>query len=295
MARIAIVGSGVVGQATGKGFISKGYVVTFIDVKEDVINQLRRQGYGALSPSELNLVDQDVVFVSVCTPTVNGKVVLDHLADACKTIGKALKPAIEKRPEKYRVVAIRSTAIPGTLDNVVIPALEKNSGKKAGQDFGVAVNPEYLREKQAERDFSNPWIVVIGTGDDATWKILERLYRPFGCPIHRLSIKEAEFQKYAHNLFNATKISFFNEMRLVAGAIGLDPSELFALVAQSAEGMWHPAYGIRNMGPFGGSCLPKDTAAFLTFAKERGIQAPLLAAVIEVNEMLKRDKGGKIG
>lgn len=287
MARITIVGSGVVGQATGEGFISKGYAVTFVDVKEDVVNQLRRQGFGALSPSELNLVDQDVVFVSVCTPTVNGNVVLDHLTDACKTIGKALKSAIEKQPEKYRVVAVRSTVIPGTLESVVIPTLEQNSGKKAGQDFGVAINPEYLREKQAGRDFSNPWIVVIGTEDDATWKILEGLYSPFGCPIYRLSAKEAEFQKYAHNLFNATKISFFNEMRLVAGAIGLDPSEIFGLVAQSAEGMWHPAYGIRNLGPFGGSCLPKDTAAFFTFGKEVKVQTPLLAAVIEVNEMLK--------
>ena len=175
---------------------------------------------------------------------------------------------------------------PGTTEEKLIPILERNSRGKVGQDFGVCTNPEYLREAQATEDFANPWIVVIGENDPRAGEILEDLYRPFGCSIRRVSIREAEYQKYAHNLFNATKISFFNEMRQVAERLGIDPSRVFELVSHSAEGMWHPAYGTRDLGPFGGSCLPKDTQAFLAFAREKGTNMPLLQATIEVNRLL---------
>ena len=176
----------------------------------------------------------------------------------------------------------------GTTEEVVIPILEEYSGKNAGRDFGICANPEYLRERCAEEDFSNPWIVVIGELDKRSGDLLQEVYHWVDCPIYRIPIKEAEMQKFVHNLFNANKISFFNEMRLVCQQLGLDCEKIFPLVAQSAEAIWNPLYGTRDLGPFGGSCLPKDTIAFLSWAKKRGMEIPLVDAVLKVNEALEK-------
>lgn len=289
MAHITVVGSGVVGQATGKGFLRRGHELTFVDVNERTLSALRDDGYSTECPQSMDLTGQNFVFVCVSTPSVSGRIVLTSLEEAACAIGKELGRALEKSHRLYPIIAVRSTVPPGTTEEIVIPILERCSGGKSGNDFGVAVNPEFLRENQAEKDFSNPWVTVIGANEDRTWEALAKLYVPFGSRIHRLPIREVEFQKYVHNLFNAAKISFFNEMRRVAYALGLDPERIFELVAQSAEGIWHPAYGMRNLGPFGGSCLPKDTQAFLSFTRDKGIKVPLLSAVIAVNEAMKKE------
>ena len=108
-----------------------------------------------------------------------------------------------------------------------------------------------------------PRLVVIGQLDDRSGDVAERLNAGFGCPVYRVPLREAEFHKYAHNLCNASKIAFFNELRRVAVAIGVDPERVFALVAQSSEAMWNAEYGTLDLGPFGGACLPKDLEAFL--------------------------------
>jgi UDPglucose 6-dehydrogenase len=157
-----------------------------------------------------------------------------------------------------------------------------------GKDFGIAMNPEFLREVNAEKDFANPWIVVIGSNDAHTAQVLEKLYLPFNAPIIHMSIKEAEMMKYVHNIYNANKISFFNEMRMIAEKSGIDADKLFNTVIQSAEASWNKEYGIKNFGPYGGSCLPKDTRAFLSWTNENlKRKMPLLHAVIKVNEDLK--------
>ncbi len=288
-----VVGSGVVGQATGKGFLSgnMGHNVTFVDISEELLKRLRGEGYQTLHLMEMDLRETEVVFVSVSTPTEDGRIVLDHLVSAITTIGSMLGRAIADHPGKYRVVVIRSTVPPGTTEERLIPILEQTSRGRVGQDFGVCDNPEYLREARAVEDFSNPRIVVIGENNPQAGEILEGLYRPFGCPIHRVSIREAELQKYIHNIWNAAKISFFNEMRQVAIALDIDPSKVFELVVHSAEAMCNPVYGTRDLGPYGGSCLPKDTEALLTFLEEMGISMPLLEAVIKVNRLLM-EKGG---
>jgi len=281
---ISIVGSGLVGQATGKGLTTKGFDVTFIDIDPTVVSRLRGEGYRALEVYELQKLDADVLMVSVPTYPLNwAENGLDFIKAASTSIGSWLS-----KISKYCLVVVRSTVLPGTTEEVIIPSLERCSGKSAGRDFGICVNPDYLRERCAEEDFLNPWSIVIGELDKNSGDLLQEVYYWVSYPIYRMPVKEAEIQKFVHNLFNATKISFFNEMRLVCQQLGLDCEEIFPVVAQSAEACWNPYYGTRDLGPFGGSCLPKDSAAFLSWAKEQGIETPLVQAVFKVNEAVKR-------
>lgn len=281
--KLSIIGSGVVGQATGKGFASKGFDITFIDVNPTIIDKLKNTGFEAYLASDLNIPnDTDISIFTVPTPTINGEAQLNYLKLAAKDLGKRLL-----KMNKYHLAVVRSTVPPGTTESV-IKILEKYSGKKAGEDFGVCMNPEYLREVSATQDFANPWIVVIGEFDKKSGDLLEKVYAKFRCPIYRVPLKEAEMQKYVHNLYNAFKITFFNEMRRIAKAIKVDPENMFELTVKSCEGIWNHKYGIRDFGPFSGSCLPKDTQAFLAWAQKKGLEADLLEATIEVNNTFKR-------
>jgi len=282
---IFIVGSGVVGQATGKGLSGKGFKVTFVDTNPAVVSELYEEGYQAFSTAHLDDLGTNIIMLSVPTytlpPAENDGI--ESIRMAAASVGEWLS-----QTDKYCLIVVRSTVIPGTTENIIIPIIENCSGKRAGYDFGICVNPEYLRERSAEDDFNNPRIIVIGEVDCQSGDLLEEVYYWANCPIYRVSLKEAELQKFVHNLYNATKISFFNEMRLVCQQTGLDGEKAFPLVAQSAEAIWNPAYGTANLGPFGGSCLPKDTAAFLTWAKEQNMEAPILDAVIKVNKIFER-------
>lgn len=214
---------------------------------------------------------------------------LSFLHQACETVGRTLR-----RMKHYPVVVSKSTNPPGTVRRVIIPTLELFSNKKAGQDFGVAVEPEYLREKHALSDAEKPRLFTVGTDDRHAGHILAWLRAPFGCRVEQLNLEEAEMQKYVHNLFNAAKISFFNEMRVVCRKAGLDPEKIFPLVAETAEASWNPEYGVRDFGPFNGMCLPKDTAGFLSWVRERlGYDMPLLSAIIEVNTRLIAEQEAK--
>ena len=160
MKKIAIIGSGIVGSATGKGLIVKGHKVIFYDIKKEVIKTLKKQKLDARLADSLDVKESDAFFLVVPTPTENEKINLKYMEEAARNLGKKLK-----NKQDYFLVVIRSTVLPGTTENKIIPILEKESGKKAGQDFGVVMNPEYLREKKAESDFKNPWIITIGALD----------------------------------------------------------------------------------------------------------------------------------
>ena len=290
MEKLVVIGSGVVGQATGKGFIAMGHEVVFCDINPETLAKLGSQGH-KVCPPELLEQEQGIkaFFLPISTPTVDGKIQLGFLKGAVANLGMG---ALKKNND-YCIVVIRSTVPPNTVEDHLIPLLEKYSGKKAGRDFGVCMNPEYLRENSNEEDFKNPWIVVIGELDAESGKTLEGIYGPHNCPIIRTSIKEAEVQKYVHNLFNACKISFFNEMRMVCEAVSVDADKVFELVSKSAEASWNPKYGIRNFGPYGGTCLPKDTTAFLAWAKDELEKSlPLLKAVIKANDIAKERSNG---
>ena len=288
MAKLAIIGSGVVGQATGKGFIAIGHDVAFCDINPDVLTKLENQGHQVCLPHLLEQEkDIEAFFLAIFTPTVDNEIKLDFLRSAVSNLGAGYL----KNNNDYCVVVIRSTVPPGTIEEQLIPILEKHSGKKAGKDFGVCMNPEYLREGSNEEDFKNPWIITIGELDARSGETLEKIYGSRECPIVRTSLREVEMQKYVHNIFNACKISFFNEMRMVCEAVNVDADKVFELVAKSAEGSWNQKYGIRNLGPYSGSCLPKDTTAFLSWARKNlAHPMPLLKAVIRVNEIFKEKR-----
>jgi len=290
MAKLAVIGSGVVGQATGKGFIAKGHEVVFCDINPEILAELKKQGYKTCLPEMLEKEENiEAFFLPVSTPTIDGRIKLDFLKSAVANLGGGAL----KQNNDYCIVVIRSTVPPHTTEGILIPLLEEYSGKRAGKDFGVCMNPEYLREDSSEEDFKNPWIIVIGEMDSRSGEKLAEIYRPYNCPVVHVSIREAEMQKYVHNLFNACKISFFNEMRMICKAVNVDADRVFELVARSAEASWNPKYGIRDFGPYGGSCLPKDTTAFLSWAKDKlGKKCLLLKATIKVNEIVKEKYNG---
>jgi UDPglucose 6-dehydrogenase len=279
MKNIAVIGSGVVGSATGKGFISKGHKVIFYDINSKTIDLLKDQGLDARHVDSLNAKESEIFFLVVPTPTENGKINLSYIEEAAKSFGRKMAGH-----EGYFMVVVRSTVLPGTTENIIIPAIENESGKKAGSDFGVAMNPEYLREKNADDDFKNPWIISVGTLEDESEKFMKDVFDDFDCPVHYISIREAETQKYVHNLYNAVKIAFFNEMRMACEKIGINPDRIFEITTDSAEGFWNKKYGIMDFGPFDGMCLPKDTQAFSDWAKKSGVNMDVLNGAISSNK-----------
>ncbi len=283
--KIFVIGSGVVGKATGKGLIEKGHQVTFVDINPDTISELIAEGYDARNSSQLEDEKADIAMFCVSTPSrLNGEVELDYIQDAMVQHAAWLR-----RQNSYHLVVIRSTVPPGTTRGTFLPILE-SSGKKVGKDFGLSMQPEFLRAISALEDFRNPWMTLIGEYDKRSGDILEKLYQEFGGKIWRTSIETAEMEKYAHNLFNAAKISFTNEIYKVSQQLGLDGNEIMEMVSQSAEGMWNPAYGIKGGYPYDGACLPKDTSGFLAFAKAKGIPMPLLEVIIKINKQLELEE-----
>jgi UDPglucose 6-dehydrogenase len=280
--RIFIVGSGVVGTATGEGLMAAGHDVTFVDIAQERVRELRERGLDA--QTELDLADErsSVIFLTLPTPNIGHRYDLSAFTAGSAAVGRALAGS----PARHTVV-VRSTVPPGTTDGLVRSVLEVHSGRSAGEGFGLASNPEFLRAVSAAEDFAHPWMTVIASRDPQTVDLLEALLSPFGGELRTFTNPaEAEFVKCAHNIFNATKISFWNEMWLVAQRLDLDLDPIAATVARSAEGSINPQYGIRGGAPYGGACLPKDTQGFLGFAKTIDVDMPLLSAVVETNDRL---------
>lgn len=281
MSNILVVGAGVVGQATGKGFARKGHTVSFVDVDAVKIRDLHTQGLRAMSIDEVMWETVDIVMLTVSTPTKNKRIVLDHIKQAAYHVGCGLATT-----NKYICVVVRSTVPPTTTELVIKPILENASGKLAGVDFGVAMNPEFLRQRTSEMDFDRPWITVLGVSDQSSTQLLNNLYNAFGGLIVHCTPTEAETIKYVNNIYNAVKISYFNEVHDICEHLGVDSNVVGAIVARSAESMWNPLYGTRGGAPYGGACLPKDTEAFMSFCEDIGLEHKMLAAAIAVNEDL---------
>lgn len=289
--RICIFGPGVVGYATGKAFAEKGFHVGFIGRNQDRIDELRKEGFWAFTFETFpdHSFDFDISFLTISTPTRKAKIQLQGIKAVARFVGSRLKMT-----KNYHVVVVKSTVVPGTTEKVIIKILEKYSGKKAGRDFGVCMNPEYLREVSAVDDSRKPWMVLLGQYDKKSGDFVEPIYKPFKCPVFRSTLHEAEMQKYIHNLYNAVKITFFNEMREIAKQIDADADRIFKLTALSTEGIWNPMYGLKDKGPFTGSCLPKDTQAFYAWVKKSKFNADLLKTTIKVNKRLLDKHGIKL-
>jgi UDPglucose 6-dehydrogenase len=283
LSRIFIVGSGVVGTATGEGFLAAGHNVTFVDTSLPRVRELQARGLDVRTELDLSTEPDSFIFLTLPTPNEGWVYDLSAFTAGTSSVGRALA-----RSSATHTVVVRSTVPPGTTDGLVRPVLEQNSVMKAGAGFRLASNPEFLRAVSAAEDFRNPWMTVVASRDPHTVTDLCNLLSPFGGDLRTFSDPaEAEFIKCAHNIYNATKISFWNEMWLVAQEIGLDLDPIAATVARSAEGSINPQYGIRGGAPYGGVCLPKDTNGFLGYADGVGVTMPLLRAVVETNDRLE--------
>ena len=278
---VSIIGAGVVGKATGMGLREVGHRPIFFDTSTQVQRDLTRAGQ-MIAGSIKEAVDlSGIVMVSVPTPTISRLMSLKHVIGACAKIGDALKEQSE-----YKLVVIRSTVLPGSTREKVVPIIEKQSSKLAGPDFGVCMQPEFLTSRNALQDFLSPDRIVIGEIDTKSGDILERFYRPFGKPIVRCSLEEAELIKYVCNAFLAAKISFFNEVFSVCRKSGANPK-----IISHAAGLDHRIgeYGVVGGRAFDGSCLPKDLDALITFVRQLGENPRMLKATADVNNRFNRD------
>ena len=220
--------------------------------------------------------------MSVPTPSTSTGYDLTWLEEATRSIGIALRES-----EAFHTIGIRSTVAPGVCANNVTEWLEESSGMRIDAGFAVASVPEFLREESALSDAEEPWVTVIGTRNEAARRDLMELFEPLGGKLHVFDDTIlAETIKIIHNCYNATKISFWNEMWLLCENLGIDQREVSEVVAHSAEGSFNPHYGIRGGFPFGGACLPKDLDGLIGFGERRQIPMPLLKAVRTVNEAL---------
>jgi UDPglucose 6-dehydrogenase len=281
MSNLLIVGSGVVGQATGKGFIRKGHRVSFVDVNPSTIDKLRSTGFDAMTMRDVDWNKIDIVMLAVSTPTVDDRIVLDYIESAAWDVGKGIGST-----KKHLVVVVRSTVPPTTTAQRIKGVLETASGKIAGDRFSLAMNPEFLRQATSEQDFDRPWVTVIGAHDERAARVLKALYLPFKSLIVECTPTEAEMIKYVSNIYNAVKISYFNEVHAICEKLGIDSGVVGSAVARTAESMWNPLYGTRGGVPFGGACLPKDTSAFLAFCHDQKFAHLLLEATVEANRRL---------
>ena len=306
---ISIVGTGYVGLVTGSCLAERGHNVTCIDVRPEVVAEInagrptiheigldellrtihRNGTLLATTDTHSAIHSSEVTLICVGTPTVDGRMDISQIVAAAEAIGEALSSK-----SAYHVVAVKSTVLPGTTEGPVKEAIERRSGKKAGDGWGLCMNPEFLREGRAVEDFRSPDRVVVGATDKKTADNFLKVYADFSCPKLVTTLRTAEMIKYVSNSLLATLISFSNEIGNLCSEIpGLDAREVWKGVhldrrltpvdsqqrgpARVTEYIWH------GLG-FGGSCFPKDVAAIRTFAHTLGAKTRILNAVLDINE-----------
>jgi len=293
--KISIIGTGYVGAVTGTCLAELGHQVIFVgrdQKKLDLINSgnspifepgleqlLRKNQERITTTTDLDdaIRKTELTFICVGTPSQDdGSIDLQQIRDVSITIGKSLGS-----DNYYHTIIVKSTVLPGTTETLILPLLERESEKKAFVDFGLASNPEFLKEGTAVDDFFRTDRVVIGVNDQKTNEILEKLYRPLNVPIFTTTIRTSELIKYASNAFLATKISFANEIGNLCKKMGIDSYEVFQGVGLDSR--ISPHFFRSGIG-FGGSCFPKDVRALIAHARDLGIEPQVLDAVMRTNE-----------
>jgi GDP-mannose 6-dehydrogenase len=250
------------------------------DIAEIIASTVRLGRLRATEDQDQAIRDTELSFVCVGTPSqTNGNLDLRYIRRVCELIGQALR----NKPTRHTVV-IRSTILPGTMHQIVIPVLEECSGKKAGVDFGVCNNPEFLREGSAVKDFNAPPKTVIGEVDRASGDLLASLYAKLDAPLIRTDIETAEMVKYVDNSWHALKIGFANEIGNLCKSLSIDAHEVMKIFCQDLKLNISPAYLLPGFA-FGGSCLPKDLRALAYKAKTNDLQLPILSSILPSNEM----------
>jgi UDPglucose 6-dehydrogenase len=306
--KISIVGTGYVGLVSGACLAEKGHAVTCVDVNPERVAALNRAESpifeAGLEPLLAKHVGKtlrattdlagavsatDVTLIAVGTPFDGQQIDLTAVLAAARQIGAALK-----RKDGYHLIVVKSTVVPGTTDQQIMPVLEQSSGKKAGEGFGLGMNPEFLSEGEAINDFLFPDRIVIGGIDKRSSDLLEEIYRPFPDEVPRLrtNTRTAEMIKYASNSLLAALISFSNEIANLGAALGgIDTVDVMRGVhlsqyfrSRNAEDLPSITGFLKAGCGFGGSCLPKDVSALIAYGRKVGADTPLLEATIRINE-----------
>ncbi|MEK7829622.1 MAG: UDP-glucose/GDP-mannose dehydrogenase family protein, partial [Acidobacteriota bacterium] len=296
--KVSVIGLGYVGCVSAACLAQAGHEVIGSDVsqlKVDMINgghspiiepgigdllaeAVNKKLLSATTETEAAVAASEVSLVCVGTPSQpNGSLDLTYIKRACQQIGEALASV-----NRYHVIVIRSTMLPGSIESAVIPTLEASSGKRAGKDFGVAINPEFLREGSSIYDFHHPPFTLIGADDEAATNHVSRLYKHLDAPVIAVGLKEAEMVKYTSNCFHALKVAFANEIGNLCKKLGADSHKVMDVFCQDTKLNISSAY-FKPGFAFGGSCLPKDLRAINYKAKELDVEVPVLSSILPSN------------
>ncbi len=297
--KISIFGLGYVGAVSAGCLANDGHEVVGVDPNETKVDLINR-GITPIIENEIGemiaeavgqdllrattnvreaVLDTEISLICVGTPSqLNGNLDLSYVRRVCEQIGAALR----EKPD-FHVVVARSTMLPGSMRNVVIPALEQYSGKQAGVDFGVCNNPEFLREGTAVYDYYNPPKTVIGETDTKAGDMLVKLYEKMEAPMIRTDVETAEMVKYTDNNWHALKVAFANEIGNICKAVGIDGHRVMEIFCQDTKLNLSPYY-MKPGFAFGGSCLPKDVRALTYKGRSLDLDLPVLNAIMPSNQ-----------
>lgn len=298
--KVSVFGLGYVGSVSAASFAADGHMVIGVDVNADKVASLN-EGRSPIVEKGLDELirdnaangrlrattntaeavrDSELSLICVGTPSrKNGSLDLTYLERVAEQIGEALKDK-----DDYHVVVVRSTVLPGTTHDVVIPALERTSGKKYGTGFGVTVNPEFLREGTAIADFRQPPLTLVGHNFQSDAEPTKALYAKVDAPMETTTIRTAEMMKYASNTWHALKVTFANEIGNVCKRVGIDSHEVMNIFCKD-EKLNLSSYYMKPGFAFGGSCLPKDVRALQYRAKEVDLDMPVIQAILGSNQL----------
>src|SRR6478609_7044640 len=298
--KVSVFGLGYVGSVSAASFAADGHTVVGVDVNADKVASLNEgrspivekgldelirdnaaNGRLRATTSTAEAVrDTELSLICVGTPSrKNGSLDLTYLERVAEQIGEALKDK-----DDYHVVVVRSTVLPGTTHEIVIPALERTSGKKYGTGFGVTVNPEFLREGTAIHDFRHPPLTLVGHNYQSDAEPTRALYAKVEAPMETTTIRTAEMMKYASNTWHALKVTFANEIGNVCKRVGIDSHEVMNIFCKD-EKLNLSSYYMKPGFAFGGSCLPKDVRALQYRAKEVDLEMPVIQSILPSNKV----------
>jgi GDP-mannose 6-dehydrogenase len=298
--KLSVFGIGYVGCVSAGCFANDGHTVIGVDVnptklgiitegkspivepgvQELIANGVYSGRLSATSDTREAVLRSEMSLICVGTPSKqNGSLDLRYVVRVCEEIGEALN-----QKDQRHTVVIRSTMLPGTIENTVIPTLESHSSKKAGRDFGICINPEFLREGTSLKDFYAPPFTLIGADDNHTADIVGELYTHINAPIYVTKLKTAEMIKYVCNCFHALKVTFANEIGNICKELGVDSHDVMEIFCQDTKLNLSPYY-LKPGFAFGGSCLPKDLRAMNYKAKELDLDVPVLSSILPSNRL----------
>ena len=297
--RVSVFGLGYVGTVSAASFAADGHSVVGVDVNADKVASVNGGRSPIVEPGLDALLarataegrlrattdtadairDTEVSLLCVGTPSrKNGSLDLTYLERVAEQVGAAVATA-----DHYHVVVVRSTVLPGTTHDVVIPALERTSGKKYGDGFGVSVNPEFLREGTALKDFRKPPLTLVGHNHAADASGTIALYQAIDAPLISTSIRVAEMMKYTSNTWHALKVCFANEIGNLCKRLGVDSHDVMDIFCRDQKLNLSPYY-LKPGFAFGGSCLPKDVRALQYRAKEMDVELPMISQILPSNK-----------